>query len=609
MVETTNQIEASVITPMSLTYSPTTTGQSEDSAFHGPAGGTFGADPSKSSDGHGNEAVTLSIKNQLLAEATRQRQLEGVNRRLGKLDFRDVDPDVGMDLLLNFWNRQHYIVYRPAFMRDMSSNGPYFSELLLYAMLFAGSRFTAEAAAARNINEVNATGRRYRAKFEQILHGSGSDILFKSDITTIQALLVVSDSMFSWCNERSLSWHYMGLAINMMIDLGLHIDGPARKSLRRPSAEDTEIERRVFWAAFILDKVQSIYQGRPTRLREHDTAVPIIFLDEYEELEDFTDRTFSAKPRAAGSPTHGVSALEHLCKLSVVMDRILCTLYAERSATQDASDLLESAQDLHSQLESWKESLPDHLRFRLDDAANPDLLPHTLSLMALYNSLIILMYRPFLSEGHLISVSDTAAPEAFLNCAHAALELHHILHIYAQHFCLKTPPYFISYAASCLEILNIQQAWSHGPKRTMKILLELMERLNVQVGDFVALKPINCHEDGSREAVVTSSAPNDTIMTGNIPNSLNFQEIVPNGHADLAMNFQSNGDVALTDFDVDQIMDSFVFPLSTLAHEDLPIPPQQDVSQLGFSQPGVDGGQFIGHDLMVFDDLFGFDEF
>ena len=183
--------------------------------------------------------------------------METVNQRAGKLNFRGVEPQVGMGLLLNFWNRQLYtgpIVYRTAFMRDMANtnNGPYFSELLLYAILFAGSQFTAEAAAARTLAEVNATGRQYRAKFEQALHSSGS--IFKSEVTTIQALLVVSDTLFSWCNERSLSWHYMGLAINMIIDLGLH----SNQSLCGPSepaaAEVTEIRRRLFWAAFSKSK-------------------------------------------------------------------------------------------------------------------------------------------------------------------------------------------------------------------------------------------------------------------------------------------------------------------------------------------------------------------
>jgi hypothetical protein len=103
---------------------------------------------------------------------------------------------------------------------------------------------------------MNATGRQFCAKFEQTLFSSGSESLFKSEVTTIQALLVVSDVLFSRCIERKLSWHYMGLAIKMIIDLGLHTD----ESIRGPSEpafdEATEIKRRLFWAAF--SKSQSI---------------------------------------------------------------------------------------------------------------------------------------------------------------------------------------------------------------------------------------------------------------------------------------------------------------------------------------------------------------
>lgn len=180
-------------------------------------------------------------------------QLENINLRAGKLNFGETDPKTGMKLLSNFWNRQHYIgsvVYRTAFMRDMACNGPYFSELLLNAILFAGSKHTAATSTLGDISDLNSIGRPFRTKFEQILHGSGSQILLKSEITTIQALLVVADALFSWCNERSLSWHYMGIAINMIVDLGLHIDASSRRSSKKPSVEDTEIERRVFWAAF-----------------------------------------------------------------------------------------------------------------------------------------------------------------------------------------------------------------------------------------------------------------------------------------------------------------------------------------------------------------------
>ncbi|KAF5620115.1 Nit-4-like protein [Fusarium sp. NRRL 52700] len=601
-----------------------TTGQPEGAAFHGPTSGACGGvhirstkDPSRipSSD--------EMTKNQLLAETTRQRQLEKVNLRARKLDFCGVDPKVGMDLLSKFWNRQHYmgsIVYRPAFMRDMACKGPYYSDLLLTAILFAGSMHTVDAAALRNTGKLNSIGRPYRLKFEQALHASGSQVLFKSNITTIQALLVVSDTLFSWCNERSLSWHYLGIAISMLVDLGLHVDGPARRSSKKASAEDTEIERRVFWATFISDKVQSIYQGRPTRLREHDNRVPITFLDEYEELEDFHTRTYSAQPSQLDCPTYSVSTFENLCGLSIVMDRTLCALYAERSATKNADQIWQTAQSLHLDLQSWKDSLPECLRVDLNDPTSSSILPHNLSLLALCNSLVILIYRPFLSEGHLTSVSETVAPEAFFNCITAAIEIHQVLLVYKQHFCFRTAPYFISYATyvsatvhvrmaaqknpgsqahlclrNCLEILSEQQTWCHAPKRTMKILLGIMNRLGVNVGEFVAIEPTNCQDGHLGQVDLSELSEVSPDITYQVSDMSVMQQPTPDTAVDLS-------NLELCDFDIDQIIQSFVFETPAMAQEDYVL-----MAQPGFNHYGNGDEALTSQDVMVFDDLFGFD--
>ncbi|KAF4946740.1 hypothetical protein FGADI_10944 [Fusarium gaditjirri] len=517
-----------------------TTGQPEGAAFHGPSSGAINIrtakDPSRiaSSDD--------IAKNQLLAETTRQRQLEKVNLRAGKLGFSNVDPKVGMDLLSKFWNRQHYmgsIVYRPAFMRDMACNGPYYSDLLLKAILFSGSMHTADAGALRNTGRINSIGRPYRMKFEQALHACGSQVLFKSDITTIQALLVVSDALFSWCNERSLSWQYLGIAISMIIDLGLHIDGPARRSSKKASAEDTEVERRVFWATFISDKVQSIYQGRPTRLRELDNRVPIAFLDEYEELEDFHTRTYSAQPSQLDCPTYSVSTFEQLCKLSVIMDRILCALYAEKSDAKSADGLWKTAISLHRDLQSWKDGLPVYLKLDLNNSASSTILPHNLSLM--------------------------------------------------------TAPYFISYATNCLEILSEQQTWCHAPKRTMKILLGIMNLLGVDVGEFVAIEPTSCQDGHLGEVDISQLSEVSSDITYQGPDISVMQQPTPVTAVDIS-------NMELSDFDIDQIMQSFVFEAPAMAQDDfVPMP------QPGFNYYGTGDEALTSRDMMVFDDLFGFD--
>ncbi|KAF4445800.1 hypothetical protein F53441_10445 [Fusarium austroafricanum] len=635
-----NQTQSPQTNSTSVTYAPATTGQPEDNTFHGPASGTVDSETFGNSFHHSNSPDDSLIKNHLLAETARQRQLEGINLRAGKLKFGDIDHQVGtdlfskfwnrqnslfgVDLLSNFWNRQHYIgsvVYRTAFMRDMACNGPYYSELLLNAILFAGSKHTAGAYSPQTLEELNAIGRPFRARFEEILHSSGSQILFKSEITTIQALLVVADALFSWCNERSLSWHYMGIAISMIVDLGLHVDGPSRRSSKNRSAEDVEIERRLFWAAFTLDKVQSIYQGRPSRLRETDNRVPIRFLDEYEELEDFNTRTYSAQPGQLGCPTYSVSTFKHLCKLSIIIDRVLCALYAEDSSLKPADQSWETANRLHRQLKGWRDNFPAHLEVNLIDSTTSTILPHNLSLLALYNSLIVLVYRPFLSEGHLTSLSATAAPEAFSNCATAAFETNQVLQLYKQHFCFKSAPYFLSYATyvsatihvrmaaqqdrgskahaclrACLEILSEQQIRCHGPKRTMKILLGIMERLKVNVGEFAAIAPTSCQTEDS--CGINPTQP--PVQPGTDHQVQLHASDVDMNMANMGFDFTT--DLQLSDFDVEQIMQSFLVE---------PLPPAQQDFQAnihpGFDNDGIGEGSLPSQGIMTFDSLFGFD--
>ncbi|KAM0555897.1 hypothetical protein ACHAPJ_006299 [Fusarium lateritium] len=356
-----------------------------------------------------------------------------------------------------------------------------------------------------------------------------------------------------------------------------------------------------------------------------------MFLDEYEELEDFSTRTYSESPAHLGCPTYSVSTFEQLCKLSTVIDQILYALYAEKSSTKTPDELWTTAHLLHDRLKSWKDRLPVHLQLQLNNPAASTILPHTLSLIALCNSLVILVYRPFLSEGHLASVSATAAPEAFSNCATAALEIHQILQLYKQHFCFKTAPYFISYATyvsatihvrmaaqkrpgsqahaclrACLETLSVQQTQCHGPKRTMRILLGIMDRLDVNVGDFVAMDPTSCQMNVSSMMDGHEPAGIEPSIQAQVSNTPGLPSLVPDSDTEMPIDFQINTDLTLTDFDIDQIMQSFIMenPLSTKQG-----PPSYQLGgfQAGLTNGGMEDQDFVVPDLMMFDNLFGFD--
>jgi hypothetical protein len=172
--------------------------------------------------------------------------METINYSAGRLDFDGVDPELGMHLLSLHWNRQHHsslITYRSAFMRDMACDGPYFSKLLLNAIYFGASKFSTRLEMRSNRR---AAGQQFRQRVRELLGGA----LDRSKITTIQALLIMTSSLFALGDERSAAWLYAGTAFRMIIDLGLHIDDLSLSASRKLSEEDYEIRRRVFWGAF-----------------------------------------------------------------------------------------------------------------------------------------------------------------------------------------------------------------------------------------------------------------------------------------------------------------------------------------------------------------------
>ncbi|KAL5401387.1 hypothetical protein PMIN06_011920 [Paraphaeosphaeria minitans] len=442
----------------------------------------------------------------LVAEAARQRQFEQVNARLGKLDFDGVEPELGLHLLSLHWNRQHHsflITYRPAFMRDMACHGPYFSKLLLNAIYFSAAKFSPRHELRRERDNVRTAGWRFRERVRELLGGA----LDKSDITTIQALLVMTNSLFALGDERSAAWLYAGLAFRMIVDLGMHVESPKLTSHRKFSDEDSEIRRRVFWAAFVVDKIQSLYQGRPVTIKESDTLVPIKFLDTFEEFEPWTPLAYSTQQSVdyPGSPSYTVSTFRYFCELSVILSDILSTIYTERSFQNTPGELSVKLEVINATLAKWHEALPSHLSATSQKAAiTPP--PHVLNLQALYHVLVILLHHPFITDGHHYHAYRNISAKSLKACATAANAIVQLVRAYDKAFSVRRAPYLISYATymaatiyvriaakrtagsdahnslgTCLAVFNENQHTNSAVRRANALVQNLMKRLCVTV--------------------------------------------------------------------------------------------------------------------------------
>jgi hypothetical protein len=169
-------------------------------------------------------------------------------------DFDGVEPRLAMDLLSHYWDRQLHaglIVYRTVFMRDLAADcGTFSSRLLLNALFFSASKHVPES--WEDSSDPASSGSRYRKRFFELLEGER----YRCSITTIQGLLIVANTLFSRCDERSLSWLLTGNAFQMLVHMRLHLDDQSE------SPEAREVRRRLYWGAYGMRNRASLFLTR-----------------------------------------------------------------------------------------------------------------------------------------------------------------------------------------------------------------------------------------------------------------------------------------------------------------------------------------------------------
>lgn len=406
---------------------------------YGPTSALHGPSPMRSAQSVECEPSDV-LRNQLIANAAIQRQKEHSLRAMSSIGGEP--SELAIHLLDLHWNRQHHtflLTYRPAIMRDLVTKGPWCSDFLLSAIFACVSKFSDRIEVRDNPTEPETAGRRFFVRCEEMLAG----VLSTSSIPTIVGLLLLG-STFNARGLASKGWLYTGYALRMVYDLGLHLNCEETSE----NAEETEIRRRVFWGAFICDKLQSLYLGRSVTIQLHDAHVPRNFLDTFEEHELWTpymDPKYPVlDPVSVPTPIYSVSTFQQLCLLSKIMTRVINRIYVVGATVENTSSHLQSIDDA---LSNWYRALPLHLRFEPWTEANnqpPVVAPNVILLLTTYNALLILLHRPFIFDGHLRpEVITTASRE---RCSIAARNVTSLATNYQKMHSLRRAPYLLSYA-------------------------------------------------------------------------------------------------------------------------------------------------------------------
>ncbi|KAK0462413.1 fungal-specific transcription factor domain-containing protein, partial [Desarmillaria tabescens] len=222
-----------------------------------------------------------------------------------------------------------------------------------------------------------------------------------------------------------LCWTIAGIGLRIAQDVGIH----QRAATDSPNTVEGELWKRAFWCLMFIDRVVSSHLGRPCALNEEeiDVELPVECDDQY---------WIHANPEEAfkqplGQPSD-ISYFNTALRLSNLLQSCLRTLYLMKKSKLSFGFLRKDwdrqiAAELDASLDSWFDSIPEHLRWN-PNRENPIHFNQSALLYVLYFQLRILIHRPF------IAASVDAVP----------------LHIHSLHICTNA-------ARSCSRIVDTQR--------------------------------------------------------------------------------------------------------------------------------------------------------
>ncbi|KAK7206962.1 putative nitrogen assimilation transcription factor nit-4 [Myxozyma melibiosi] len=205
----------------------------------------------------------------------------------------------------------------------------------------------------------------------------------------------------------SISWTYIGNAVRMAQDLGLHRDPSVWKTIlpfTNMSDDEMQIRRLVWWGVYTADQYISAWQGRPCGIHKSDFDTEL--------------------PKEWPVDDESAKCFLNVIKLSQIQNDIHQAFYAVSCPDTDEGERLTV---LDRRLSEWEHELPDQLKI-MGDPDKKISVP-VASMHAQFWTCKILLHRPFvkptkgmeISSSHLVA---TSAAIAISNIAHKVCSDH-----------------------------------------------------------------------------------------------------------------------------------------------------------------------------------------
>ncbi|GAA5984765.1 hypothetical protein JCM10908_003494 [Rhodotorula pacifica] len=327
---------------------------------------------------------------------------------------REWDESLHDDLLKRFFtyfNSWCYWVDETAFRHDLalclcasSSSSPprtsNYSPLLHNALLSLAVSFSDDP---RILSDKTALSEALATRAKSEIEREGE----RPTLATLQGLLLIG-SHGSGSGRQGLGYIYSGIALRMLHTLGLGIDCSSYVERGILSEEVRSARDRTLFLAYIQDKLWSAYVGRNPSVLRAQLEPPLPAIDRELDRQPWcplpADVSSDSPPKP--TPSYLSSTFHHTCRLAIVEERIMTTVYALRVNLQSPV-LINRISELNVELETWFASLPAELRIAPQTSRPP--APHIIMVNCYYHFCSILLHRPFPQNESAIKRCTTAA--------------------------------------------------------------------------------------------------------------------------------------------------------------------------------------------------------
>ncbi|KAI1180329.1 fungal-specific transcription factor domain-containing protein [Nemania sp. FL0916] len=291
--------------------------------------------------------------------------------------------DVSQRLMSAFFKHQYQYsmcIYREFFLRDYDTGGGrHYSDLLLFAICATGALATNESL----LSDVFAN------QAQALLYPS----LNHPDLTVLQALILLGQLEIGR-GRASKGWLFCGMAFRLAHEMGLHLDPTNWHNTEDPDVE-REILRRVYWAAFVVDKQLSLYFGRPPALYPQVSDVRgterIPYPPDWANLLD----TYIAPDTSVTAFEDGISlvnALIYRIELYRTVHSMITEVFENRRTNAGSAVVAATITRIHVTLTKWLAELPSNLHW--NQWTIGQLPPWVYHLHLLFHTVMTILHRP-----------------------------------------------------------------------------------------------------------------------------------------------------------------------------------------------------------------------